>query len=400
VAPYAEAVQADAPVAGRAADPAATALGYPRPDAAGTDAAPAQPGAPVDERATNDWATGERATDERPTDERPTDERPTDERPTDEWTADEPTADEPTPGRGLRPRSAIDDFPLWPATERSANERSANERSANERSAAERSAAGRATDERTADGQATGDGAGARRPGAADDHDAAPTNHRTPAVDATPEPTGAAVRTPPAPRDAAADDGDRVWADPQLRRLGGHRPARRSDDAPRQRARRRRPPRSPAAGLAGLLLCALLAAFFGYVSAEPLWLALGRDARATATVTGCTGGGVTERCTALLTGGGTDGATATLVGPDRTAPGRTYQARTLPGGGRIAYVGSTRGLHLRWGLGLGLVLACGVAAGWAGGAARLPSRRARLLAWLASLGAPVALALGIVAAAF
>src|SRR4051812_14453853 len=54
--------------------------------------------------------------------------------------------------------------------------------------------------------------------------------------------------------------------------------------------------RSPAVGLAGLIVAGLLAAFFGWVSAEPAWLTLGHGSRAVATVTGCSGQGIGRQC--------------------------------------------------------------------------------------------------------
>jgi hypothetical protein len=64
----------------------------------------------------------------------------------------------------------------------------------------------------------------------------------------------------------------------------------------RHRERRTRQPRRPGLALAGLVLLSLLSSFFAWVSAEPLWLALGRGDRGTATVINCTGSGIGQRC--------------------------------------------------------------------------------------------------------
>jgi hypothetical protein len=160
---------------------------------------------------------------------------------------------------------------------------------------------------------------------------------------------------------------------------------------------RYRKPRHPAAGLTALLVLALLAGFFAWTSAEPLWLALGHAERGTATVTKCTGTGVLRRCVASFAGPATSVETASFVGAD-TAVGASVPARMVPGGGRIAYAGTDRSLVQRSALGLGLLVLCGLVIVWATGARRLSDRRARVGAFAACAFAPLLLFAGTLAA--
>jgi hypothetical protein len=59
--------------------------------------------------------------------------------------------------------------------------------------------------------------------------------------------------------------------------------------------------------------------------------------------------------------------------------------------GRLAYAGDRTGLAWRWSLGLVLMLVCGGAIALATGAHRLPRRRARWYALLASVTGPLLL---------
>jgi hypothetical protein len=68
--------------------------------------------------------------------------------------------------------------------------------------------------------------------------------------------------------------------------------------------------------------------------------------------------------------------------------------------GRMAYAGPKGTLHLRWTLGLAVVVLCGLAIAWATGASRLPDRRSRIGGYVTSLAAPLLLLAGIVAAAW
>ncbi|GID94387.1 hypothetical protein ACFQFC_26945 [Amorphoplanes digitatis] len=174
--------------------------------------------------------------------------------------------------------------------------------------------------------------------------------------------------------------------------------ARRSRRGPRN-------PRRPATGLLGLLALGLVAAFFAWVSAEPLWLAAGHGDRGSATVLRCTGSGVTQRCTGQFTAAGgayrVDDLTLLGVEPDRRATGSIAPARMVSGDSRQAYVGSTGMLvHLRWALGLVLLLVCGLGIAGLTGARRLDTARARHGALLISIAGPLVLLAGFLAAAY
>lgn len=202
----------------------------------------------------------------------------------------------------------------------------------------------------------------------------------------------------------------------------------------------RKSPRNPIAGLTGVALLGLLAAFFAWQGAEPLWLALGRGEAGTATVTRCdpvTGEPALESDPARNTqatsepsaapqpppevrdGLGTEGtyrcvvftadssgrevSDVDLLGAGAAAErvGEQVPARMLslvPGA--RAYAGPAAGLHLRWGLGLALVLACGAGIAWVSGATRLEQGRYRWLAVLLSFAWPVVLTTGFLVASF
>lgn len=165
-----------------------------------------------------------------------------------------------------------------------------------------------------------------------------------------------------------------------------------------------KPPRRAGAGLAALLLLSFMAAFFGWVSAEPLWLALGHGDRGTAIVVRCTGKGVGQRCTGDFTAldGRFSVQRVALLGAakgERHA-GATVTAWMVSAESRSAYAGDRTSLHLRWAVGLLLVLACGFGIGLATGATRLAGRRARFGAFVASVGAPLMIAAGFLAATF
>jgi hypothetical protein len=179
----------------------------------------------------------------------------------------------------------------------------------------------------------------------------------------------------------------------------------RRDGTDARTPRRPRGQRHPAAGLAGLLLFALLGSFFAWVGAEPLWLAFGHGERGTATVLGCTGDGLTLRCRGDFTTA--DGSFTAWnvrladVEPDRRTAGALAPARMLSTNSPTAYVGSAnRTLHLRWSLGLALVLLCGAGIGWATGALRLPGRWTPRAALVAGLAGPLLLSVGFLAVAF
>lgn len=214
---------------------------------------------------------------------------------------------------------------------------------------------------------------------------------------------------------------------------------------PHRTGRPAKPPRHPVLGLAGLLVLTLLSSFFAWVSAEPLWLAVGHGERGTATVLSCTGGGIGLRCRGTFVadddttaagqgsatnapdGGppatpdpaisdhadgepGDDSATpAGLVTDVRLAgvdgrhrtPGSTLVARMVDPDAATAYVeGDTVTRHLRWLLGLALVALCSAGIGWSTGALRLPDPRARRVAVLAGLTGQFLIVVGFLVAAF
>ena len=201
-------------------------------------------------------------------------------------------------------------------------------------------------------------------------------------------------------REAARDAGSRVTA---RHATTARRPPARSEAAPGlppDPASRRAPPRTPSSAvrLLALLVLALVAAFFAWVSAEPFWLAVGHGDQGTATVARCTGDGVTQPLRGDVHGGdGAFTAAVALLGVERGPAARRV---TVPGpDGRTGEPAGVRGragslLHLRW-VGFALVLRCAGSAspgrpargGW-----RPP--RARRRAVLLSLAGPLALLAG------
>ncbi len=171
---------------------------------------------------------------------------------------------------------------------------------------------------------------------------------------------------------------------------------------PARRGRPPKPPRIPPVGLSCLVVLALLAAFFGWVSVEPFWISVGHARSGTATIERCTGAGVSRRCAASFQA--TDGRFSTrlvaVAGGGQLRPGARVGARMVSPHGRLAYVGDAGGLHLRWIIGLLLVLLCGLLIAWLTGTYRLPNRRARLIAFGISVGTPMLLAAGMAATAW
>ncbi|GAB3144019.1 hypothetical protein GCM10027290_21470 [Micromonospora sonneratiae] len=198
-------------------------------------------------------------------------------------------------------------------------------------------------------------------------------------------------------------DGTPVRKDPKAR-FGWLRfrrePGRRTDRSPRPP----RPPRHAVTGLAGLLSLTLLTSFFAWVSAEPLWLAVGRGEYGTVVVTGCTGNGVKLRCRGTFVAANAAFTVVDValagVGPGSRQAGSRVTARMLDADARMAYAegGAVLG-HLRWLLGLMLVLLCAGGIVWSTGALRLPEPRARLVAVLVGLAGPLIITVGFIAAA-
>jgi len=197
-----------------------------------------------------------------------------------------------------------------------------------------------------------------------------------------------------------------VFGDPEL---ASARPARRHPAFTAEPGYGwRRPPsrlrtrsqRSPAAGLAWLVVLGLLAAFFGWFSAEPLWLSLGHGVPGTATVVDCSIHGISGRCADFTPASGAFPVTrVTLLGLGRAAAGQQVAARMVSPRGWQAYAGDRSSLYLRWVPGLVAVVLCGLGIAWGTGASRLPRRR-RMFALLASIAGPLLLAAGLFVAAW
>ncbi|MEV6298090.1 hypothetical protein AB0M02_01655 [Actinoplanes sp. NPDC051861] len=184
------------------------------------------------------------------------------------------------------------------------------------------------------------------------------------------------------------------------------RAARAAAQPDRRPGRRRRPPaRNPAGALVALVALSLLAAFFGWVSAEPFWLAVGHGDRGYATTTHCRGDGLTQRCTGrfatsdgqfsvarvTLLGVSGEGRQAGAISPARMVSPGSGQAYTAPAGPLM---------HLRWVLGFLLVLVCGYGITEATGARRLGNRRTRKRAVIAGFAGPLLLLGGFLIAAY
>ncbi|MFD0595677.1 hypothetical protein ACFQZ4_27950 [Catellatospora coxensis] len=234
----------------------------------------------------------------------------------------------------------------------------------------------------------------------------------TPAIPAPPgahRPVAAGAAQPPAagysaPTEAFTMPVQEVpresWIDPRLR--GGRRA--RPEDAPkRKRARPPRAPRRTAVAMPLLILFALVAAFFSWVSAEPLWLAMGHGKTGTLTVTSCAGSGLLQRCVGEFATPARDftAVPVDVFGPPGQAEGLSAPARIVGANSHRAYVtNGTGGLHLRWIVGLSIVLLCSIAIVFATGALRLPERRERLAAAGLAFAGPFLITIGFLAATF
>ncbi|MGX4656739.1 hypothetical protein ACWCHM_23935 [Micromonospora sp. SCSIO 07396] len=181
---------------------------------------------------------------------------------------------------------------------------------------------------------------------------------------------------------------------------------------PKQRLRtprRRRPTRAPTApdpirGLAVLLALSLVAAFFAWVSAGPLWLAVGHSTAGTVVVTDCSGGGLTQRCRGIFTAADerfrTHGVRVSGVPAERTAAGSTLPARVTGPDADTAYADTGVGRHLRWLLGLLAVAGCTAGIVRWTGATRLADPRQRRWATGGGYAGPVLITLGFLVAAW
>ncbi|RKE09325.1 hypothetical protein [Catellatospora citrea] len=189
------------------------------------------------------------------------------------------------------------------------------------------------------------------------------------------------------------------WIDPRL-----HGGRRRQEAAPaRKRAKRPRPPRRAGVAMPLLILFGLVAAFFSWVSAEPLWLAVGHGKTGTLTVTSCAGSGLLQRCVGEFATPARDftADSVSVLGPPGQAEGLSAPARMVGAGSHRAYVtNGTGGLHLRWMVGLSIVLFCSICIVFATGALRLPGRHERLAAVGLSFAGPLLITIGFLAATF
>ncbi|MER7330371.1 MULTISPECIES: hypothetical protein [unclassified Micromonospora] len=193
------------------------------------------------------------------------------------------------------------------------------------------------------------------------------------------------------------------WDGTPIREVPPHEAQRSSRDGDRRARRAPRPP-DPLPGLAVLLALSLVAAFFAWVSAGPFWLAVGHATRGTVVIVDCTGGGLAQRCRGNFAPAGepwiAHGVRVSGVAEERTATGSTLPARmTGPDGGTAYADGGVAG-HLRWLLGLLVVLGCcaGIAR-WTG-ATRLADPRARRWAVAGAVAGPLVIALGFLVAAW
>jgi hypothetical protein len=181
-----------------------------------------------------------------------------------------------------------------------------------------------------------------------------------------------------------------------IKTLRAMRPGRRpsTNTSVPKPVRRPRATRRPLPGLVALVLLGLVAAFFAWFSAEPLWLSLGHGTRGVATVGTCSVHGIAKRCAdftaerdAFVAG------KVTLLGAGPVQPGGKVPARMVSATGSAAYTGSS---VWRWLPSLMGVLACGFGIAWLTGAYRLPGRR-RLTGLALSLAGPLALIAGMLA---
>jgi hypothetical protein len=149
-------------------------------------------------------------------------------------------------------------------------------------------------------------------------------------------------------------------------------------------SRRAQRPRRPATGLLALILFGLMSAFFAWVTAEPLWLAIGHAQRGTVTVTACTH----DRCVGTFTGDGVIRVEVPVMGKVPPLGGAAPAVMTSARGSR-AYVDTAPvGRALA---GLAALLLCGAGIAWGTGARRVGTARERRLATALSLSAPAAL---------
>ncbi|MFI7647370.1 hypothetical protein ACIBTZ_14985 [Micromonospora sp. NPDC049460] len=176
------------------------------------------------------------------------------------------------------------------------------------------------------------------------------------------------------------------------------------EDAARRRFRRTPRPPDPLPGLAALLALSLVAAFFAWVSAGPFWLAVGHATRGTVVIADCTGGGLTQRCRGNFVSADetwtAHGVRVSGVTAERTATGTTLPARMTGPQGGTAYADTGRAAHLRWLLGLLVVLGCAAGIARWTGSTRFTDPRARRWAVAGALAGPLVITAGFLVAAW
>ncbi|PZF99181.1 hypothetical protein C1I99_11940 [Micromonospora deserti] len=179
---------------------------------------------------------------------------------------------------------------------------------------------------------------------------------------------------------------------------------RAAQEGGRRAARRAVHPPDPLPGLAALVALSLVAAFFAWVSAAPLWLAVGHATPGTVVIGDCTGGGLSQRCRGTFTAAGeryvAHGVRVSGVPGDRRAPGTALPARMTGPDGGTAYADTGFAAHLRWLLGLLAVAGCAAGIARWTGATRLTGRRARRWAVAAALAGPLLITVGFLVAAW
>ncbi len=166
--------------------------------------------------------------------------------------------------------------------------------------------------------------------------------------------------------------------------------------------RHRKARRRPAFGLPALLIFALAAAFFAWVSATPLLLTAGHGKRGVATVATCSVHGIDRSCAEFVAADRSFSAAVTLLGPASThaSAGQKLDAQMVSRDSGLAYAGNSTDLLLHWIPGVVLLVLCGFGIAWATGALRLAGGRTRALALLGSFGGPILLFAGMLAYAW
>lgn len=172
----------------------------------------------------------------------------------------------------------------------------------------------------------------------------------------------------------------------------------------RRRARRPAHPPDPLPGLAALVALSLAGAFFAWVSAPPLWLAVGHSTSGQVVIDDCSGGGLTQRCrgnfVATEDGWVAHGVAVSGVPRERAMPGSVVPARVTGPDAATAYADTGASGHLRWLLGLLAVAGCGAGIARWSGATRLADPSLRRWAVTASVAGPLLTTAGFVAAAW